>query len=584
MLDDADYRDFAIYNPDTTVRTPNIETLADQGMVFDNFYANSPVCSPTRAAILSGNYPARYGINTILHRQSHRGLPGEVHTLAEYLGSRGYETAHVGKWHLGEERHNGSYLGDRKLPYRPRNQGFDHTVTTGSWRGFWATDVYVDNVFEAANGKHLDERFTDHALRFLAKHRNDRFFLNLAYFSPHWPLEPPPDWAEQFPNSDAGRFAALLSHSDEQIGRILDELDALGLTDSTAVLLLSDNGGDRRWHNHHVYPLRGFKGDLFEGGIRSPLVVRWPGLVAPGSRNDSVASTMDIYPTIVELLGDSPASIGFDGESFASALSGEGWYRSAPLFWQNKNNGVAAGYRHDFAVRDGSWKLVKHEDELYLFNIADDPAETNDLRSTQASRVTSMLADFSRWRTGVSRLSAAVASVAGEVSQSGERFAFDGRGHALLGNHPLHDFDDGDFAVRFRMKMGRGGLKQRLIGKTSKWRLGLGADNRLSLQVTGPSGVRRRIFGTTPLRIGKWYDLAVSFHGNDYARVDGSRLWVQVFVDGDLEIEGHLAPVVRIGYEAEGIKLSTNTGAAEYFVGEIESVQTFAGTLASGDL
>ncbi|MEE2663609.1 MAG: sulfatase-like hydrolase/transferase [Myxococcota bacterium] len=572
LLDDADVRDFAFYEPEGPIALPTIEALARDGVVFDQFYASSPVCSPTRAAILTGQYPARYGLNEIVARESSRGLPSRAPMLAAYLRERGYATAHVGKWHLGS----------RAAALLPSAKGFAHTVTTGPWRGYQHTTVLVDGVeLPADPDRHLSARLTDHALRFVREHRDERFFLNLWYFAPHIPLQPPAEWAAKHPADRVGRYAALMGHLDHQIGRIVSELDALGLRDRTAILLLSDNGGTGPIHNRHSLPLRGAKKAVFEGGIRSPLVLLWPGRTEAGRRNASVTTTMDLFPTVVELLGDDPHGLDLDGDSFAAALAGRHLERRGPLFWQSRASSVdlvrarsAPGYLSLFAVRDGEWKLVMNGQTLSLFDLSTDPAEATDLAAEQPEITRRLLDEYDAWRLRTSKLPMIAASQSGATRTSRDVYEFSGPGRVVFEADLLHDATDGELSCRLRLRADSSGRVQRILGKGEAWKLVLDETDHLELRFTDQTGATHAWRSTRALAIGKWHDLAVSFSALRSSRLS------RVFVEGAVAIQArHEHPIA-----SSNSPIALGADDAQSFSGTIEGIACYALGLTRNDL
>ena len=572
LLDDADVRDFAFYEHTTPIALPTIEALARDGVVFDQFYANSPVCSPTRAAILTGQYPARYGLNHVIVRESNRGLPDRAPMLAAYLRARGYATAHVGKWHLGSAT----------ADFLPSAKGFAHTVTTGPWRGYERTTVLVDGAEQPADpDRHLTERLTDHALRFVREHRDEPFFLNLWYFTPHIPLQPPADWAAKHPATRAGRYAALMGHVDHQIGRIVNELDVLGLRDRTAILLLSDNGGTGVTHAHRSLTLRGAKNTVFEGGIRSPLILLWPGRTEQARRDASVTTTMDLFPTIVELLGGDPERHDLDGESFASALAGQRLERPGPLFWQVLASNVdvvqarsAPDYLSLFAVRDGDWKLVMNGHTLSLFDLGNDPAERTDLASEQPERTRRLLDEYDAWRLRIGRLPMTATSQNTAAPRSGDVYDLSGSGRVAFEPDLLHEVADGDLSCRLRLRTADSGRVQRILGKGDAWALVLDETGRVALRVTDQSGATHTWHGSRTLTPGTWHDLAVSFSALRSFRLS------RVFVDGAVAIQGqHEHPIA-----SSNAPIALGADDAESLSGAVEGLTCHALGLTRNDL
>jgi len=385
MVDDLGYGDLSSYGA-TDLRTPHIDRLVAAGMRFDNFYANCPVCSPTRASLLTGRYPDLVGVPGVIrtHLRNNWGyMPSHAVLLPKLLKPAGYHTAIVGKWHLGLES-----------PNKPNDRGFDH------FHGFLGDmmDDYYKHRRHGINYMRLNEKeidpqghatdlFTKWAMDYINEQSktNEPFFLYLAYNAPHTPIQPPKDWLERVkkrePDMDDKRakLVALIEHMDDGIGKVIAALKASGATDNTLVIFTSDNGGLLRVGANNG-PLRAGKQDMYEGGIRVPMCAVWPGRIKPGTRSDRVALTMDLFPTICDAAG---ASINhqIDGKSILSTLLG----KSQPeedrfLFWVRREGGGYGG-RTYYAARYGDYKLVQNSpfEPMQLFNLKEDPREQNPL-------------------------------------------------------------------------------------------------------------------------------------------------------------------------------------------------------------
>jgi arylsulfatase A-like enzyme len=378
----ADYGGFGTKD----LRTPHIDRLFREGMTFDNFHANSPVCSPTRAALLSGCFPDRVGVPGVIRHvpeDSWGNLADSAVLLPRRLKDAGYHTAIVGKWHLGLE-----------APDTPLDRGFDH------FHGFLG-DMMDDYWNHRRGGKnfmrrdrevidpegHATDLFSTWASAYAEERaRSGRpFFLYLAYNAPHTPIQPPHEWLERVqkrePGLDAKRakLVALIEHLDAGIGRVLDALDRSGAAPDTLVIFTSDNGGqlDAGARNG---PWRSGKQHMYEGGLRVPFAARWPGRIKPGSRCGRMALTMDLFPTLLEAAGAAPEK-GIDGASFLPSLKGEAPPDpSRELYFIRREGGPYKG-RTIEALRLGDWKLVHDmpDKPLELFNLAADPKEERDL-------------------------------------------------------------------------------------------------------------------------------------------------------------------------------------------------------------
>lgn len=376
-------------------RTPHLDRLAASGTRFTSAYCAQPICSPSRAAILTGRHPARLHLTTflpgrpdcasqkLLHPPMLQQLPLEEVTLAEVLKAAGYATACIGKWHLGG------------AGFSPLQQGFD----------VYYAGRAVTEPSETEGGKG-EYDLTRQAIQFIEAHRGKPFFLYLAHNSPHIPYSARPALVARNQGALEPVYAAVIETLDDTVGLLLDRLEALGLATNTLVIFTSDNGGlhvpeGRHPIITHNTPFRAGKGFLYEGGIRVPLLVRWPGRV-PGGRvvSDPMVNT-DWLPTLLELVG-LPVPAGLDGVSLAALLTGRGAAPRRSLFWHfphYTNQGSApAG-----AVRDGDWKLIEHYEDgrLELFNLAQDMGETTDLAPRYPDRVNQLRARLASWRQTV---------------------------------------------------------------------------------------------------------------------------------------------------------------------------------------
>jgi len=386
LVDDLGYGDLSCYGA-RDLKTPHIDRLMAQGMRFDRFYANCPVCSPTRASLLTGRYPDMVGVPGVIrtHRENNWGhLAPEAALLPTLLRDVGYHSALVGKWHLGLES-----------PNTPTERGFDH------FHGFLGDmmDDYYTHRRHGINYMRLDDEevdpeghatdlFTQWAADYIRERaRSDQpFFLYLAYNAPHTPIQPPPAWLERVREREKGidakraALGALIEHLDDGIGKVMTALKECGADKNTLVIFTSDNGGQLNVGANNG-PLRGSKQDMYEGGIRVPMCAVWPGCIAADARSDRIALTMDLFATVCEVCGASVQHT-IDGRSILPTLLG----KDQPpedrfLFWVRREGGRRYGGRAYYAVRHGDWKLVQNSpfEPLRLFNLQDDPEERNPL-------------------------------------------------------------------------------------------------------------------------------------------------------------------------------------------------------------
>ncbi len=386
LADDLGWSDTTLFGTTRFYQTPNIERLARGGVVFTHAYSASPLCSPTRASIMSGLSPARVGITApVCHVQqvqleptvAKRGPPTEktlvcqsatrfktsYYTLAEALKDAGYATGHFGKWHLGAE------------PYDPLHQGFD--VDIPHWPGPGPAGSYVapwrfPRFKPRTPHEHIEDRMGDEAVAFMRRHKDEPFFLNYWQFSVHAPFDAKPEYIEKNrkrvdPNDPqrSPTYASMVESLDDNVGKMLDALEELGLMDRTIVIFFSDNGGNM--YNEidgttptSNAPLRGGKATMYEGGIRVPCIVRWPGVTKPGSRCDEVIQSIDFYPTILDMLGR-PARPGqkFDGISITPALRGAALQRDAIYTFFPHAPKVPDWLPPAVSIQQGKWKLIR---------------------------------------------------------------------------------------------------------------------------------------------------------------------------------------------------------------------------------
>jgi arylsulfatase A-like enzyme len=424
LVDDLGWGDLGCYGDDFH-ETPHIDELAASGVRFTDAYATAAVCSPSRASVMTGKYPARLHVTDwipgVRYPRARLTVPDfaqelalEEETLAERLRAAGYATLHVGKWHLGDEG------------YWPLEQGFDVNVgghskgAPGSYFHPYAkktpkTDWTVRNLPPGGrDGDHLTERLTDEALKLIDAHADGPFFLFLSYYTVHTPIEGVPEKVAAFRSRKEERpewaqrnaaYAAMVQSLDDSVGRILARLDALELTDDTLVLLTSDNGGVIGIGDNGG--LREGKGFLYEGGIREPLLVRWPGVVEPGSECAVPVTGTDLFATVSSAAGAGSGAV--DGVDLVPLLRGDvqALEREA-LYWHYPHYHTPQRPPCS-AVRAGSWKLLEwHETgALELYDLARDPGETTDLASAERERTRALHERLRVWRAQVGAQEAA---------------------------------------------------------------------------------------------------------------------------------------------------------------------------------
>ncbi len=395
LVDDLGYGDLSSYGA-RDLRTPHLDALMRRGVRSDHFYANSPVCSPTRAALLTGRYPDLVGIPGVIRMDPADNwgyLAPDARLLPQFLKKAGYHTALVGKWHLGLES-----------PNLPNDRGFDHFQ--GHLEGMmddYYTHLRFGENFLRHNDKpiraegHATDLTTDWATGYLKSRQKAAapFFLYLAYNAPHDPIQPPADWLERVKKREPAlpekraKLAALIEHLDDSIGKVLAALQANGQAENTLVVFTSDNGG-RLSVGASCAPWRGGKEDMYEGGIREPFCVVWPGKIKPGSRHEGVTLAMDLMPTLLEAAGV-PVPSGLDGVSVLPALLGGSQPNLADrnLIWVRREGNPRYRGRDYYAVRRGNWKLVQNSpfQPYELYDLATDSLETRNLADDNKAKL-----------------------------------------------------------------------------------------------------------------------------------------------------------------------------------------------------
>jgi len=395
LVDDLGIGDLSSYGA-ADLKTPHVDRLVERGMKFTNAYANCPVCSPTRASLLSGRYPELVGVPGVIRSHSRRDswgwLSPDAVLLPTMLKRAGYHTAIVGKWHLGAE--DGQ---------RPTQRGFDFfhgflgDMMDDYYRHRRAGQNYMRRDDETIDPEgHATDVFTDWAIEYIqqrsapgaAAGKREPFFLYLAYNAPHTPIQPPQEWlvkvkARQPGMSDQrAKLVALIEHLDDGIGRVMQAIDAAGIAGETLVIFSSDNGGQVNVGGTNG-PWRGGKQDLYEGGLRVPQCAVWPGEIAPGSTTDQVTLSMDLFATCCDAAGVE-IDHAIDGVSILPTLRGEGQSIERDLFWTRREGNVRYMGQAVWAVRRGEMKLLQNSPTgpFELYDLKADPAEGRDLSTS----------------------------------------------------------------------------------------------------------------------------------------------------------------------------------------------------------
>jgi arylsulfatase A-like enzyme len=416
LADDLGWTDLACYGS-KFYQTPNIDKLAAQGMKFTDAYAACPVCSPTRASLLTGQYPARLGLTDwipgyasqpdqkLLAPDFKKHLPLEEITWAEVLKPAGYVSATIGKWHLG-----GKEFGSEK-------QGFGVSIAgskSGSPASYFSpyrSQRGAMPLSPGSEGEYLTDRLTDEALTFIGNNKSAPFVLYLPHFAVHTPPQAKEELIEKYqklagPDAPYNHavYAAMIESLDDSVGRIVEQLDELKLSERTVVFFSSDNGGlaTGKFIATSNTPLRDGKGHLYEGGIRVPLIVKWNSQIKPGVCKTPVTSA-DVLPTILELGGvKPPKGIVFDGESFWPLLQGKGKLKRNEIFWHYPHYSEEGGIP-GAAIRQGDFKLIEwfENGRVELFNLRDDISETENLAEQMPLKAAELKTKLHVWRKSV---------------------------------------------------------------------------------------------------------------------------------------------------------------------------------------
>jgi len=429
LADDMGWADLPVYG-NRFNEAPNLTRMAENGMRFTDAYAACPVCSPTRASIMSGQYPAHVGVIDFIKGHwrpyeevtvpSNRTqyLPSEIITVGETMKAAGYATAYYGKWHLGfEEMH------------QPKTQGFDE-VNVYRGGGFFQYAERMSTPLEVEPGKVLSEALTDLSLDFIEQKKDEPFFLFLAHYDVHVQLDADSMLIEKYLDKKKvdgypcnAVYAAMIEHVDNSVGRVMEKLEELGLSENTMVVYFSDNGGlvsrfDRipllANSKQYLYqedtllyvassnaPLRAEKGTIYEGGIREPFIVHWPGKIEAGKISDAIVSSVDFYPTFASLAGiPLPDNQEFDGISLLPVLQGAAPDPERTIFWHYPV------YHHDkpaSVVRKGDWKLIHYldDDSRRLYNLANDIGESTNLEADYPEKSEALYQLLDQWRKEV---------------------------------------------------------------------------------------------------------------------------------------------------------------------------------------
>jgi arylsulfatase A-like enzyme len=608
LLDDAGYDSFT----DPSITKPNIEKFATESTRFEQFYTN-PMCTPTRMSLLSGNWALKYGIQWVCGSTAKYGIPSSDVTLPQSLKKAGYTTATFGKWHAGSRR--SEYDASEKFDYS--------VISIGPTKNGYFNPEYIINGVKQprmTGDEHLTEVTANHLIDYLKNgiNKDKPFFINYWLNAPHGPHQPNNYWWSRYgklpwgnPNKPIN-YKALFSQADENIGRVLKVIDSDPyLKKNTIVLLGSDNGGTKTAHPNGNGILRGWKTDVFEGGIRSPLYVRWPGHTQAGViNNGSVLAVWDIFPTLAEL-GGAIAPNNIPGKSFASLIRGtvSNISRDTTLFWSHKvfnehlhNHIIKPEYvQVSYAVRDGIWKLVfeplsvngkPRRGKSMLFDMSKGIRERNvdDVSSSNPAKVAELEEKYLQWYLNTSKIPALFASKTGAVTKVGDVYTFSiGGGLVSLLNRLSFDTTRLDLTFSAKiMPSGRQNKNRMIAKRRGSWKLKINKDNRLELDISGKylqnprdTHLKRTtisVIGDTVLQDGKTYDVAFTLYAfkseNTVAKIymresTGNNPMILVGTS-EVPVPNSNDNTITLGSGINGIKA---------FIGKIGNVQIFKAPL-----
>ena len=414
LADDLGYSQVGCYGS-TYYQPPNLDKLAEQGMRFTNAYAACPVCSPTRASIMTGKYPARLHLTDFIAGNNkdtyplsqpdwQKFLPLEEVTFAEILKESGYNTALFGKWHLSKEK-----MPPGSFPYNPDKQGFDESFVTYKPSG-GMTQPWQDAEIDA----HNVDTITNLAINFLERNKSNPFFLFVSHNTIHDPLKEKAETIQKYENQKASDepenhpiVAAMIERLDNSCGTIIDKINELGLDKNTVVIFFGDNGGRDKYAKQT--PFRAGKGWLYEGGIREPLIIKWKDKVSPGTISEALIRSVDFLPTFLEMAGGNKTPENIDGKSFLPVLENNQVENHNSLFWHYPHYHGGSGMIPAGAVRSGKYKLIEwYEPKLLntgnsveLFDLNEDQGETINLSEQLPEKAAELREMLNNWRIEV---------------------------------------------------------------------------------------------------------------------------------------------------------------------------------------
>jgi arylsulfatase A-like enzyme len=401
ISDDAGYADFG-FQSNRFITTPHIDRIAAEGVKFTDAYVTAAVCAPSRAGLLTGiNQPEFGNVGNFIKGVKYNipkedyGIPQQVKLIGDYLHPLGYKNGLIGKWHQGFSK-----------PYHPNSRGFDYF-----WGFLWGSSNYFPGrameveengtPVSASSIPYMTDAIGDHALEFISKQQKNPFFLMVSFNAVHTPLQAKKEdidqYRKQFPDSIKLKNAAMTHSMDHNVGRIFEQLEKLKLLDNTVIMFINDNGGQTETIHADNFPLRGMKGDAYEGGIRVPMAVRWPKKIKAGTISNSIVSALDLLPTMLAASGQKLSAYPqLRGKNLADVAAQTSSQKNSErtLYWLlGKGKG---------ALRQGDWKMVFLPGKRpELFNLKSDVGETNNLYEVQAKMGKELLEKYEKWLAGL---------------------------------------------------------------------------------------------------------------------------------------------------------------------------------------
>lgn len=547
VLDDFGYNDLgANGNPQTP--TPHLDALAAQGTRYTRHYADAS-CSVARAALMTGTFPAVNGL-----RPNHLGLSVGTPTIASMLSQAGYKTRHIGKWHIATGT----------LEQSPTQLGFDswfgflHNQETGGpspdggityYRPSHINPWLYDNQSALTQYPgHLTEIFTQQAISFLDQQKGATapWFLNLWYYAPHTPIQPPDDFRKKYPDTKEGAYHALIDHLDFNIGQVIAALDRNGQSDNTLVIVLSDNGGTNADTDNN-YPFYGKKTDFLEGGLRTPMFMRWPGHIAPNKVSDELVSIHDIFPTIAQASAATPPSQ-LIGRSLLDAKRAP----SPQLYWEYSDSRM---FTYSILSADGDWRFTNYVGFRMLYDLVADPSGTDDVLSLHPEIAEKLTDDYFKWRKSARKV---------EFSYE----LLNNNGGAILRGNDLQrspGYSGFTFAIGVTPLSAVSKEPQVIVEQSGRWRLQITPEQGLALDILGTSiaGPLLPIGQCSEVVISSYFNFSTLYPKNNWSLID-------IYINGESinSVRTELPPLQTWGY-ANPTYVGFNVNGKEPFIGEL---------------